>query len=311
MSETTYISSHTPEQDARNEELQILMANLQQEIAIRESIEMRLAESLVRESQFSDMRSKFVTMLSHQLRTPLTMIKSGSDLIEYLVTRSKKEAGQDINSPDILVLQKDKLYRQIASIDYGIRQILGLLDSISQLTDTQTRALQSSVMLCSLKAEIDKAITSVANDTQVRALSQDITSRISIDDRGIVEHILAKTYALNIILIEIIKNAVIFSSFKPEFAHSPITITLDPIILEEIRSVRILITNEGSYVPAGEERHIFEYFYTAGEAAAVGMHRGLGIGLGSAQFCAQTMDAQIYCESGHTDKAVFVIDLPI
>jgi signal transduction histidine kinase len=311
MSDTTHIPLHTPESDARNKELQILTENLQQEISIRESIETRLAESLVRESQFSDMRSKFVTMLSHQLRTPLTMIKSGSDLIEYLVTRSKKEADVDINSPDILVLHKDKLYRQISSIDHGIQQILGLLDSISQLTDTQTRALQSSVGLCSLTKEIDKALTNVASDPQVRLLCDDIVSRIRIDDRGIVEHILAKTYALNVILTEIIKNAIIFSSLKPQFAQSPITITLDPVLIQDIRSIRITVTNEGSYVPAGEERNIFEYFYTAGEAAAVGRHRGLGIGLGSAQFCAQTMDASIYCEPGHIDKAVFMIELPI
>lgn len=301
----------------RTEELGLMTQHLQKQVEERTTMEMYLAESFMREERFSAMKAQFVTMLSHHIRTPLTMIKSGIDLITHIIERAQKNTLKQMISqsvpmtvePEFIQLKTAMIKKQTGSINHGVDEIVALVHRIADLSDTQTRVIQSSSSVCSVHSIIDEVISDLSEKKHTPGL-HNIRERICIINHDIPQ-IIANTFALKIILSEMLTNAAVFSSHSEEYADSPITITLDTTIINDLKGVRITIDNLGSHVPSGEEEHIFDYFYTAGEAATIGRHRGLGIGLGLVKFCVQVMEGRVLCSKNLLNQAQFIVEVPI
>lgn len=73
----------------RTRELDIAVEALSKEIMEKEKIHRQLEKALVAEKQFGEMKSRIVSNLSHEFKTPLSSIRSSAQLLDRIITKGK------------------------------------------------------------------------------------------------------------------------------------------------------------------------------------------------------------------------------
>ncbi|MGZ5287555.1 MAG: PAS domain S-box protein, partial [Flavisolibacter sp.] len=97
-------------------EEQLLKTNEQLEIKVRDRT-LELTQALEREKELSDMKSRFVSMASHEFRTPLSAILSSTSLVEHYI------------HPDVL----EKRNKHLERIRSSVKNLTNILDDFLSL----------------------------------------------------------------------------------------------------------------------------------------------------------------------------------
>ena len=93
--------------------------------------EAALERALEAQKQLVNIKSRFISMASHDFRTPLTVILSSSDLLRMQIAR---QFGAD---------QLEPLQKQFQSIDESIQHITSLLDDVLMVNRADTGKVQT------------------------------------------------------------------------------------------------------------------------------------------------------------------------
>ena len=264
---------------------------LQKENIEHHRTKIELASSLRREKRYGDMRTKLVMMLSHQFRTPITYIKSGSELIEAFIKRGKP-------------IDDERLRVFLDTIARGTTDMEKLMNDISRVIELQTQLQTEQPQTVTLLEIAEESLRALSLPQQYMLSSHEPLLSLHIP-----EHYKAFTRmnALRAVIMEFVRNAV-------QYSHEQGTITIEVETGDSLESNETIyslsVHNTGSTVPSGEESAIFEYFYRAGEAHTVGANRSLGIGLGMANYAAEMMGGSVFCRRGLDNEARFVLSFP-
>lgn len=90
----------------RTKDLEILISKLKNEVIERQQAEIEAKRMLEKEIELNEMKTQFVSMVSHEFRTPLTVIRSAAQLVEMYMS-------------DLSDLEKrDYLGRIVSTVDY-------------------------------------------------------------------------------------------------------------------------------------------------------------------------------------------------
>ena len=217
-------------------------------------------------------QKQFVSDASHELKTPLTVILSSTELAageqDPEKTRQYVE-GIRAESLRMKALVEDML--TLARTESGAKQTMGAVD----LSDT---VLESAL-----------AFEPVAVESG-RALTYDIPPELAV--RGSA----AQLRRLADILLD---NAV-------KYAAPGTTVGL--LLRREGRSALLQVENRGETIPAEKLPHLFDRFYRADESRTGG--EGFGLGLAIAQSIVQTHGGSIGCTSA-AGVTRFTVTLPL
>lgn len=104
----------------RTEDLLIIVSKLKDEIKEKEKVQKEIQTMLDREKELNVMKSNFITMVSHEFRSPLTKIKSAAQMIEKFGDKLTSE-------------EKNEYIKRIINI---VDQMSGLLENISLIGGT-------------------------------------------------------------------------------------------------------------------------------------------------------------------------------
>lgn len=276
--------------EARTEELsdvvnRLLKTNqqLKHEVKERESAESALREreteirqAYKKEKELGRLKSRFVSMTSHEFRTPLTTINSSAALLaRYVLTehQSKRE-------------------KHIDRIKNSVAHLTGVLDDILSLSK-----LEEGV----IKPQSDKIIWKDFCHTTIEELQGNLKSGQQIVCQNEAKELIFESdkRLLKHIFFNLLSNAI---KYSPERT----SIILDSQVKANQLIINIIDTGIG--IPQKEQQYLFTRFFRAKNAANI---QGTGLGLAIVKKYVAILDGKIRFESIENEGTTFTVTLPL
>jgi len=214
----------------------------------RVALETDLKNALSKEKHLHELKSRFVTMTSHEFRTPLATIKTSADILSLKSAAIKDEE------------MRKSLKKHLSQINREIDRLTELMSDVLMLGKTESDQIQIHPEVTNL-VELVYQIAQNHNDRQkdgrvIEVMVDGIPSSKFLDPNLF-------THVLN----NLIANAFKYSSgckspvLKLQFLESGFT---------------ILVKDFGIGIPEAERENIFQSFYRASNADEI---EGTGLGL--------------------------------
>lgn len=221
----------------------------------------RLEFALARETELNLMKTRFITMTSHQFRTPLTTIQASAELIGFGVSV--------LNSPE-----KVKLTKNINRILQEVERLTSLMNDVRFLGKAGSDRIPFEPAehdLNSLLSEIVQAQEGPTGDSRKAELNIFGTPRNVRVDGTLFRQLICN----------ILNNALKFSAEKPA----------PQVKLTYMNAgVAITISDSGIGVPEQDIPRLFETFYRASNVDNI---NGTGLGLAIAKHIVQLHQGKI------------------
>ena len=223
------------------------------------------------------LKSEFVSTVSHDLRSPLTLIRGYATMLQMVGELNEQQTsyGQKI----------------IASVESMSRLVNNLLD---------LGRIEAGVGLQLEMVPVNEILEKVVGELKLQAAQKHIHLDLMIPDQSI-QLIEADEALLQQALYNLVENAIKFTE-----ADGNVNVNLysmEDMIIFEVRDTGIGIA------PADQQR-IFEKFY---RAAGRGVHRdrGTGLGLTIAKSIAERHGGRVWLESQLGRGSVFFLEIPM
>ena len=239
--------------------------------------ETELIANLEKEKEINDLKSSFVSLVSHEFRTPLAVILSSTELLRNHMAR----------------LGEDARRTQMDNIIQSTNIMSGMIEEVLLLGK-----VEGGRMVCS-PVPIDlAAFAAVLVDEGLSATRQRCPIRLEITQPP-THQAMADPALLRHIFSNLISNAV---KYSPE--GSPIDFILTP----QVDDVVCVIRDRGIGIPEKDRAHLFEAFHRAGN---VGQRNGTGLGLVICKGCVELHGGSIHIESEEQEGTAVTVTLPL
>jgi PAS domain S-box-containing protein len=232
-----------------------------------------LYHALNKEKELNELKSRFVSMASHEFRTPLTTMKSSLSLVT-------KYGEQDDKENQVKHLNKIK-----TSIN-NLTDILNDFLSVSKLEEGRIENIPEEMNLKGFIADI-------IAEMQTMAVRKKLVHAHSGNERVAIDKKLLKN-----VLFNLISNAI---KFSPE----DVPIEVNTQVLNS--SVKISVKDHGMGIPKDDQKHLFERFFRGHNAMHI---QGTGLGLNIVARYAELMNGSIDFESKENKGTTFTIIIP-
>jgi PAS domain S-box-containing protein len=243
---------------------------------IKAAEEMRL--NLLKEKELNELKSKFVSMASHQFRTPLTIIYSNAELIDI---KSKTNLRKNTNS---LALNTNRIKNEVDRLTELMNNILIFGKYELEETKKDIREVDFDIF-------INKIIESYFNN--------ELDGRIiEITIKGEKQKIVTDETLLTHIITNIINNAFKYSTNKP---HPKLIITYLST------KIKIEIIDYGIGIPKGEVQYLFTSFFRATNTSTI---VGSGLGLTIVNQFIDLLNGEISIKSKENFGTTVILSLP-
>jgi len=253
----------------------IRTVGMAEDISLRKEYEEKIQNALIKEKELNDLKSRFVSMVSHEFRTPLGLILSSTELLQNYGFK------WDDNKRD----------EHFDKIKKAVDNLTGLMKDILTLSEDEYTNIKIN------PSEID--IVSF-----IKELIEEIKS-ISIVHPSIhFEHpdsfrVLADKKLFRQIFMNLISNAV---KFTPATNNIIIKLTLNKN--EFVTEIK----DEGMGIPPEDLTNIFEPFIRAKNAGEI---KGSGLGLSIVKRAVELQGGEIKVTSKLNKGTVFTITVPV
>jgi two-component system sensor kinase FixL len=266
---------------ARTQALNQAIVGLENEINERKQIEQRLREAqqemeqaLAKERELNELKSRFVSMASHEFRTPLATILSSLNL---LIRYTQPE-------------QADRREKHINRIRNNVHNLTGILNDFLSLSKLEEGVIEVRDEFF----EIDELATELRDEMQAQAKKgQEISYRHEGETRIFLDPNLLRN-----IMVNLLNNAV---KYSPE--NSQIFIRTS----RNHKSLSIEIADQGMGIPKIEQQHLFERFFRAHNVTNI---QGTGLGLSIVKRYVDLLNGSIEFVSSEQKGTTFTIHFP-
>lgn len=205
-----------------------------------------LSVAFEREKELNELKSRFVTVASHEFRTPLSTILSSA----YLLDKYNEAQGDP------------KTKKHINRIQGAVEGMKNILEDFLSLGKMEEGLVQKNIEL--ITAESLAGIITELMHSMEGLLRQG--QHITFDNR-VTEQVFVDINLLKNILINLVSNAMKFSN-----ENGKITIQA---ALEDSK-LNISVKDNGIGIPEDDQQHLYERFFRAKNASNI---QGTGLGL--------------------------------
>ncbi len=235
-----------------------------------------VSQSLEKEKELSQLKSRFVSMASHEFRTPLSSIQLSAVLIE-------KYAAQ-VPNPNIS--------KHINKIKTSIGNLTGILNDFLSLERLEAGKVEAVF--------IDFDVVKFAEEiTEEMQLIAKVDQNIVYQHTGIKSHVQLDPNLLRNCVINLISNAIKYSG-EHTFIEFNTELTDNHLIIN--------IKDNGIGIPENDQKHLFEAFFRAHNTGSI---PGTGLGLNIVARYAALMNGTISFISKINQGTSFVLSFPL
>jgi signal transduction histidine kinase len=240
-------------------------------------------------------KSDFISISSHELKTPLTQVKGYADI---LLETSRRHADVHESVPQMA-----------EGIARGVKRLQDVVDALLDVSLIEAQAFVVHPSLLSLGYIVERVVDSLAPALQERQQTIDVEGLAGLD------HIMADSTRIYQALRNILNNAIKFTPDKG-------TIQIRARKIPEEREIEIAISDSGIGIDPKDHKLVFEKFYRVGE---LNLHStgstkfkgaGPGLGLPIAKGIIEAHGGRIWVESSAHDEetlpgSTFYIVMPV
>lgn len=236
----------------------------------------QLEEALKKEQELGELKTKFLSLVSHEFKTPLSGILTSATLAGKYI----KEEQQD---------KRDKHLHTIQSKVKYLNNIINDFLSIERLESGKVNYMFTTFPLSKVINEVIYDANMLLKEGQKIQYPENIDSIFIDFDEKILE----------IIITNLINNAIKYSSENTTI-----------IIAAELKSsfLNISIIDEGIGIPEKEQKYVFNRYFRAENAL---LNQGTGIGLNIVKTHLENLGGTINFTSEENVGSTFSVSIPI
>ena len=262
--------------ELRTEALNNTILKLEEEVNERKKAEEEVRKSLEKERELNELKTKFVSIASHEFRTPLSSVLSSAALIKQYNDRR----------------EPDKIEKHIHRIKASVNQLTGILNdflSLGKLEEGKIEVVLESINPKLFLDEVNEEVSGMLKEGQKLIVNYHMkTEELPVDSR-----------ILRNILFNLITNASKYSDI-----NKPIYVTYN----EHAGYVSLDVRDEGIGIPEEDQKHMFDRFFRASNAGNV---QGTGLGLNIVKRYLDLLDGSITFSSKYGEGTTFKVIIPI
>lgn len=262
--------------EQRTKDLELALKKLEQTNQDLKRAEVEMLKALEKERELNTLKSKFVTIASHEFRTPLSTILSSAALIAKYT-----------NPAD-----EDKRIKHVNRIKSSVNNLTGILNdflSIGKLEEGKISNNPVAFDIVQFCEEITEEMSAIVKESQ----------QINYSHSGTATTLTADKHLLKNAIINLISNASKYSD-----PGKPIDFTT--LIVGNTFSVAV--SDQGIGIPEADKVHLFSLFYRAHNAVNI---QGSGLGLTIVKRYVDLMGGTIHYTSQENKGSTFTIILPM
>ena len=256
-----------------------IQLDVTEQVKARESLErseQRYRQALEREQELNEIKTRFISMVSHEFRTPMTGIQASASLIRKFGDR----------------LDEEKKQRHLENIASSLKRMNRLLDDVLFFSRAEAGKLKINRKPINLDPyfhQLIEGFSMVFPDRKILLFSEVPPARAYLLDEHLLDHIFQN----------LISNALKYSE-----NGTPIHCAYRETEQDLVFSVR----DFGIGIPQPDQLKLFEAFHRAGN---VGARQGTGLGLNIALRAIELLDGSITFSSKENEGSTFLVRLPI
>lgn len=233
-----------------------------------------LHNALNKEKELNELKSRFVSMASHEFRTPLTTMMSSLSLVTKYAEQNDKE-------------NQNKHVQKIKNSINHLTDILNDFLSVSRLEEGKVQNMPEALNLKNYISEVISDMKAMALNGQV--IHQEHSgNEVAVLDARLLRNI----------LFNLISNALKFSPHQG-------VVEISAHVSNS--AVRIKVKDNGIGISEADQQHLFQRFFRGHNATHI---QGTGLGLNIVARYVELMHASIHVESREQEGTAFTVIIP-
>lgn len=256
---------------------------LENEIMERETIEEALRQSevelriaLQKEIELSELKTRFVSMASHEFRTPLSTILSSASIIGRYTQSENQE-------------HREKHINRIKSAVNNLTGILNDFLSLSKLEEGKIEYQPTEFEISQFCKETVDEIQGLLKPGQYIKFEDELPETIVYLDQRVLKNV----------LFNLLTNA-------SKYSEEGTKITCRYTITNQYLHIQII--DQGIGIPESEQQHLFGRFFRASNSMNI---QGTGLGLNIVKQYVELMKGTVSFESEEYKGSTFSIIIPL
>ena len=257
----------------------------------RKQAEEEVRKALAKEKELTELKSRFISMTSHEFRTPLTTIQSSAELLEYYSQRWSHE----------------KNITHMHRIQSSVKHMTKLLDDVLIIGKAEAGKLTFNPS----SLDVEKFCRNLVEELQLNDTDQhNITFACEWQSDGDNESFLASSSSLphpQLCLDEKLLRQILENLLSNAIKYSPEGSTIEFSLSHFSSQAVFIIRDQGIGIPPEDQGLLFESFH---RATNVGTIAGTGLGLTIVKKCVDIHQGQVAVESEVGLGTTFTVRLP-
>jgi PAS domain S-box-containing protein len=246
------------------------------DITSQKILQRETTRSLEKEKELNELKSGFISMASHEFRTPLTTILASADLLEILGPKWDEE----------------RYKKHLLKIQNAVVYMTELIDDVLLINKAET----GKMSFIPVGVNLVNIIKETIENFRVTA-GENFNFTFKIDS-------VRDTYTLDLKLVTQIVTNLISNAVKYSPAGGDITVTL----AEKDSILKFGVSDKGLGIQKEDLKHLFQPFHRGKNIKNI---PGTGLGLSIVQKAVEMHDGKIFVESVPGKGSDFTIFLPV